>query len=96
MTYINHVHYANMQGNVYCCLRNKIVPLNESQIKDYCQGCTMFRGGEAGKSVQCYWNDVRDVQDPHEVYEPQMEFKSMQKRKFLLEPQNERNKSALA
>lgn len=85
MTHINHINLANTTGNVYCCLRNKIVRLNESQIADYCSGCKMNRGAESGKSVQCHWNDVRDVTDPYIVVDPQLEFISMQNRKLMIE-----------
>ncbi|MCS7460226.1 hypothetical protein N0M98_08735 [Paenibacillus doosanensis] len=86
MAFVDHMNYANAAGNVYCCLRNKVVSLDDAQLKTYCQGCKMFRGAEPGKSVQCYWNDSRDVSDPHIVYEPQLEFKSMQKRKLRISP----------
>lgn len=43
--YINHVNYANEIGNVYCCLRNKVVELNQFQIDNFCSGCKMFKGG---------------------------------------------------
>ncbi len=48
--YINHVNYANEIGNVYCCLRNKVVELNQFQIDNFCSGCKMFKGG---MKVEC-------------------------------------------
>lgn len=83
MSYVNHLNVANKNGNVYCCLRNKIVQLGEMQVTNYCLGCTMFKGlEESYKSVQCVWNDPRDLKDEdvYVVLDPQLEFMSMQSR----------------
>ncbi|OXM85947.1 hypothetical protein [Paenibacillus rigui] len=83
MSYVNHLNYANKNGNVYCCLRNKIVQLGEEQVSNYCRGCTMFNGVDAQYThVQCFWNDSREPQDEevHVVHDPQLEFMSMQSR----------------
>ncbi len=79
--YINHVNYANEIGNVYCCLRNKVVELNQFQIDNFCSGCKMFKGGNEGR-VLCYWKDLRQISDPHIVYDPRTEYLSMQKKKL--------------
>ncbi|UUZ95920.1 hypothetical protein LJK87_16990 [Paenibacillus sp. P25] len=79
--YANHVNYVNKEGKVYCCLRNKVVPLDEAQVLGYCAGCPMNRGVELGKRVQCGWNDLRNIKNPHIVRDPYVEYTRMQTRK---------------
>ncbi|TVY06716.1 hypothetical protein [Paenibacillus cremeus] len=80
MPFVTHVNHVTKYGSIYCCLRNKVVPLNDYQISHYCSGCKMNQGVEQGDKVQCYWNDVRNISNPHIVYDPQTEFKRMQAR----------------
>lgn len=81
MALITHMNLTNEDGNVYCCLRNKIVLLNDLQVLNYCSSCTMNKGLQRGKSVNCIWDDLRDVKNPHIVFDPNLEYKSMQQRK---------------
>ncbi|MCZ8511315.1 hypothetical protein O9H85_02450 [Paenibacillus filicis] len=78
--YANHMNLAK-EGQVYCCLRNKIVPLNGEQVEAYCSGCPMNKGVEPGKFANCYWNDARPIKSPHWVIDPRVEYISMQTRK---------------
>ncbi|WP_438445936.1 hypothetical protein [Gorillibacterium sp. sgz5001074] len=79
MAWITHMNYTNEEGNVYCCLRNKVVPLNPAQTLLYCSSCTMFKGLYK-KKVNCRWQDPRDLQDPHAILDPYLEYRSMQQR----------------
>ena len=74
MKTINHVNYKDQDGNIYCCLRNKIVKLDDQQRQTFCNGCSMFAGTAGGKGVECMWDDMRNVDDPHIVTDPLQEF----------------------
>lgn len=79
--FINHVNYVNENGTVYCCLRNKLVEFNQLQINHFCSGCNMKKGINQ-ESVLCYWQDNRKISDPHIVFDPKVEYLSMQRRKL--------------
>lgn len=74
MAYINHVNVKTADGQVYCCMRNKIVKFNEEQLMKYCVGCRMFGGTAKGLGVECFWEDIRDVSNPYVVVDPFKEF----------------------
>lgn len=59
MAYINHVNVKDADGQVYCCMRNKVVQFNKEQLSKYCVGCKMFGGTAKGKGVECFWDDMR-------------------------------------
>lgn len=80
MALITHMNYANEEGNVYCCLRNKVVPLNHLHTLNYCASCPMFKG-LYNRKVNCRWEDLRNLEDPHAVIDPYLEYRSMQQRK---------------
>ncbi|WP_281889712.1 hypothetical protein [Paenibacillus sp. YYML68] len=65
MKSIKHINLKDEKGNVYCCLRNKVVCLDEQQIQQFCSGCGMLEGFAGGLGVECVWNDARPVLDPH-------------------------------
>ncbi|WP_179232965.1 hypothetical protein [Paenibacillus rigui] len=71
---ITHVNYSDPDGQIYCCLRNKVVKLDEEQQTRFCQGCKMFGGNAEGKGVECVWEDMRSVSDPYVVTDPILEF----------------------
>lgn len=73
-----HINMADEGGKVYCCLRNRVVLLNEAQKSQYCGGCGMFAGYVGDTGVKCQWADVRLVSDPHVVADPAAEFASNQ------------------
>lgn len=81
MSYVEHVNLVGEHGNVYCCLRNKIVKLSDEQLERFCSVCKMNRGFTPGVSVQCYWKDTRPIDNPHIVRDPRIEFSRMQARK---------------
>lgn len=80
MAWITHMNYTNEEGNIYCCLRNKVVPLNQLQTLSYCSSCAMFKGLYHRK-VNCRWEDPRSLEDPHAIIDPYLEYRSMQQRK---------------
>ncbi|MFD0679181.1 MULTISPECIES: hypothetical protein [unclassified Paenibacillus] len=81
MNLVTHNNYKNQDGHIYCCLRNKVVELNKQQEEQFCQGCKMFGGMIAGgQGVTCVWEDLRNVNQPHVVYDPIHEFNKNQKR----------------
>ncbi|CAG7646248.1 hypothetical protein ACFQI7_23490 [Paenibacillus allorhizosphaerae] len=73
-----HINMADEGGKVYCCLRNRVVNLNEAQKTKYCSGCGMFAGFAGDLGVECLWEDVRLVNDPHIAADPMAEFTSNQ------------------
>ncbi|GAB2671219.1 hypothetical protein ACFQWB_13645 [Paenibacillus thermoaerophilus] len=78
-----HHNQANEDGQIYCCLRNRIVKLDEKQKQEYCGKCPMFRDWlESG--VVCEWEDARGLPDPHIAIDPVQEFRDNQKRKVPL------------
>lgn len=80
MALITHVNVCNADGEIYCCLRNKIVKLDATQQKDFCQGCKMFAGNAEnyGRGVSCVWEDLRIVSNPHIAKDPLEEFANNQ------------------
>lgn len=80
MAFVTHINYVNQNGEIYCCLRNKIIPLNEMQFNLYCSSCRMNEGGEPGKKVICTWSDQREIANPYIAHDPEYEFKYFQKR----------------
>ncbi|MDF2958446.1 MAG: hypothetical protein K0S39_181 [Paenibacillus sp.] len=74
MSIITHINYKDQNGHIYCCLRNKVVELNQQQQEQFCNGCKMFGGTADGKGVICIWEDLRNVSDPHIVHDPVREF----------------------
>ncbi|TVY06856.1 hypothetical protein [Paenibacillus cremeus] len=78
MAQVLHINIADTAGCVYCCLRNKVVQLDQEQKENYCQGCGMFAGFADGLGVECLWIDMRPVNNPHVVTEPLKEFTSNQ------------------
>lgn len=81
MPEINHIHLATDKGEIYCCLRNRVVVLDEDHRSRFCSSCKMYNGDAGGKGVECVWNDQRDVSDPHLVTDPYKEWVENQKRK---------------
>jgi hypothetical protein len=81
MAYVEHVNVVNDSGNVYCCLRNKVVEFNEEHVSRFCSACMMNRGLTPGKSVQCSWKDHRAKESKRVVLDPSAEFHRMQRRK---------------
>jgi hypothetical protein len=71
---VTHVNYTDQDGQIYCCLRNKIVKLDQLQREQFCQGCKMFGGTANGQGVECVWEDMRNVSEPHIVHDPVSEF----------------------
>jgi hypothetical protein len=82
MPMINHINYRNENNEVYCCLRNKIVKLDAAQQGQFCSSCKMYNGAAQGKGVECTWEDLRDVSNPHIVRNPLVEFSQNQKRQI--------------
>jgi hypothetical protein len=80
MRTVTHFNYKDQNGQIYCCLRNKVVELNQQQLQQFCQGCKMFGGTGDGSGVTCTWDDLRNVSDPHHVHDPHKEFLSNQTR----------------
>ncbi|KQX44696.1 MULTISPECIES: hypothetical protein [unclassified Paenibacillus] len=76
MALITHVNVCNTENEIYCCLRNKIVKLDDQQKEQFCTGCKMFAGDadEHGTGVSCVWEDVRVVSNPHIALDPLEEF----------------------
>jgi hypothetical protein len=79
MAYIQHMNHTNANGAVYCCLRNRLVTLNQLQILNYCSSCKMHNGNEEGNNVVCVWDDHREVNNPHVVVDPFLEYQMMQR-----------------
>jgi hypothetical protein len=78
MPMTRHDNYRSEKGEVYCCLRNRIVLLNAAQLSSFCAGCRMFAGDLDGFGVSCYWDDSADIADPHIAFDPRSEFKRNQ------------------
>jgi hypothetical protein len=78
MPMTRHHNYRSEKGEVYCCLRNRIVPLDAEQLSNFCSGCRMFAGDLNGSGVSCDWDDSADVADPHLAFDPRIEFKRNQ------------------
>ncbi|WP_040949937.1 hypothetical protein [Gorillibacterium massiliense] len=84
MTMITHINLENSETEVYCCLRNRIIRLDDQHKHQFCAGCKMFRGEAGGRGVECRWDDPRNLPDPYVVTSPQDEWQSNQERKIQL------------
>ncbi|NHN33014.1 hypothetical protein [Paenibacillus agricola] len=80
MKLTNHVNFVDSEGQIYCCLRNKLVKLDQQQEERFCNGCQMFAGFANGGGVECMWEDARHVNNPHIIVDPFQEFISNQRR----------------
>lgn len=78
MRQIHHINLKDESGRIYCCLRNKVVKFDEKQRHDFCGGCSMFAGEAGGLGVECVWEDLRPVSDPHTAQDPAAEWRSNQ------------------
>lgn len=78
MRNVKHVNLADQEGRVYCCLRNRVVKLDEEQKAGFCRSCIMYSGDAKGQGVECLWEDARPVADPHVAADPYKEWKSNQ------------------
>ncbi|SFL67354.1 hypothetical protein SAMN03159341_108164 [Paenibacillus sp. 1_12] len=90
MELINHINYTDQNDNIYCCLRNRVVKLNQAQQEQFCKSCKMFAGTADGRGVECAWEDVRNVSNPHIVIDPAREFISNQRRVVFQENWSQR------
>jgi hypothetical protein len=84
MPMISHYNYRNSDNEIYCCLRNKIVALDNDQMEQFCNGCKMYDGDAGDQGVSCVWEDSRNVSNPHIVHNPLVEFASNQIRQVRL------------
>lgn len=78
MRQIRHINIADESNRVYCCLRNKVVKLDEEQKNGFCGKCRMYAGDAGGQGVECVWEDMRPVGNPHVVRNPAAELHSNQ------------------
>jgi hypothetical protein len=78
MPMITHFNHKSSDNEIYCCLRNKIVALDSNQKEQFCSGCKMYDGDAGGKGVACIWEDLRNVNNPHIVHNPFVEFANNQ------------------
>lgn len=81
MPMINHENIADSNERIYCCLRNKVVSLDDAHKTAFCGSCKMYRGDAGGAGVECAWDDARDITEPYRVADPYAEWRSNQKRK---------------
>lgn len=83
MTYINHINLKNEDGQVYCCMRNRVVEFDKDQLLTYCVSCKMFGGTARGQGVECFWDDMRGRgMDLMVITDPQHELTQLQSRKI--------------
>jgi len=82
MPRIRHVNVQDSQGRIYCCLRNRIVTLDERQRSGFCRACPMYAGDAGGRGAECVWDDWRAVPDPYLVPDPAAEYRCNQQRKL--------------
>ncbi|KIL40002.1 hypothetical protein SD70_16645 [Gordoniibacillus kamchatkensis] len=78
MSIIRHHNYRSENGEIYCCLRNRVVKLDDEQLQRFCQGCGMFAGTMPHVLVSCDWDDIGGVSNPHVALDPWQEFKRNQ------------------
>lgn len=71
---INHINYVDSNNQIYCRLRNRVVEFNQTQQRDFCSSCPMFRGTAQGEGVECEWEDIRNLKSPHQVFNPSLEY----------------------
>jgi hypothetical protein len=62
---INHINLPDAGGQVYCCLRNRVISYDLSHQNNYCSNCKMFNGTAAGCGVECLWDDNRVSNGSH-------------------------------
>jgi hypothetical protein len=84
MAIISHINLADANNEIYCCLRNRVVNLDEAHLKQYCSGCKMFGGEAEGSGVECVWEDQRPIESPYFAVDAQREWLANQKRKVRL------------
>lgn len=56
---INHINLPDTMGQVYCCLRNRVVRYDAGHRARFCGNCKMFNGTAGGCGVECLWDDSR-------------------------------------
>lgn len=79
---INHINVPDANGQIYCCLRNRIVRFGQDHMDQYCSGCRMFGGDAGGSGVECHWDDIRETEADHVVVtDPVKEWASNQKKR---------------
>lgn len=82
MPLINHLNLSDSNSRVYCCLRNRVVLLDDAHKETYCALCGMFNGDAGGGGVECLWDDMRETEGSTVVVEdPYREWASNQVRK---------------
>lgn len=90
MRSVKHINLSDPDGRIYCCLRNKIVKLDEVQKEQFCQSCRMYAGNAGGRGVECAWEDMRSVKDPYIVTSPDAEFNSNQQKRIIIKSEDEK------
>lgn len=79
---MNHINLPDAMGQVYCCLRNRVVRYDEGHQSRYCSGCKMFNGTAAGCGVECLWDDNRYKNTDHVIVtDPVGEWTNNQKKR---------------
>lgn len=79
---INHINLTDANGQVYCCLRNRIVQYDQTHRDKFCSGCKMYNGNAGGSGVECLWDDIRETEsDSRVVTDPAQEWATNQKRR---------------
>ncbi|MCZ8515533.1 hypothetical protein O9H85_24625 [Paenibacillus filicis] len=86
MPQVRHINRTDSSGRIYCCLRNKVVVLDKEHRSLFCAGCRMYAGDAGGLGVECLWEDVRPVGNPHLVDDPEAELRSNQTKKIPTKP----------
>jgi hypothetical protein len=82
MPMINHINLSDANGQVYCCLRNRIVAFDQNHQGKFCKGCRMYNGNAGGSGVECLWDDIRETEaDCMVVTDPVQEWLSNQQRR---------------
>ena len=56
---INHINVPDAMGQIYCCLRNRVIRYDQNHQSQYCSACKMFNGTADGCGVECLWDDSR-------------------------------------
>lgn len=86
MAPVKHINVPDKSGQVYCCLRNRIVRLDDEQWRRFCDGCGMYAGRAGGQGVACVWEDARLLPDPYVVTDPEAELRSNQRKQVAARP----------
>lgn len=84
MPFVNHVNIADGKGQVYCCLRNRVVDLTKEHRQTYCGCCKMFNGDADGQGVECLWDDALAAQDEIIARNPYQEWVLQQMKHTIL------------